>query len=193
MRTRNFVIATGPAIALEAGGRDAVAATMAAVSPANHRAPPRRANTKATKAGAFAVAMQNKGTACPNGTTSFRGTRPDRWAQRDLPGVPVQRDRRSGWRGRCGGAGRRGRGTGPMGPAGSGRRGRCHGPGRALDRRAAGPGRHLREKRARDGLSQPTARPAIPISLAAAETTSGAPSAGPQYGPGRQRPASYRA
>jgi hypothetical protein len=72
MRTRNFVIATGTAIALVAGGSTAVAATMAASSPVNSSGTISACyTTKATKAGAFAVALQNTGTACPNGTTAI--------------------------------------------------------------------------------------------------------------------------
>ena len=72
MRTRNFVIAAGTAIALVAGGSAAVAATMAASSPVNSSGTISACyNTKATKAGAFAVALQDTGTACPGGTTAI--------------------------------------------------------------------------------------------------------------------------
>jgi len=97
MRTRNFVIATGTAIALVAGGGAAVAATMAASSPINSSGTISACyNTKATKAGAFAVALQDTGTACPGGTTAIS------WNQ-------------TGPIGPAGPAG----GVGPTGPAGA--------------------------------------------------------------------------
>jgi hypothetical protein len=112
MRTRNFVIATGTAIVLTAGGGAALAATMAASSPVNSSGTISACyNTKATKAGAFAVALQDTGTACPRGTTAIS------WNQTGPMG-PAGPDGGIGPTGPAGPAGADGA-IGPAGPAGA--------------------------------------------------------------------------
>lgn len=74
MKTRNFVIATGMTIVLVAGGSAAVAATLAASSPINSSGTIFACyNAKATRAGAYAVALQNTGTARASGSDRSHG------------------------------------------------------------------------------------------------------------------------
>lgn len=121
MKTRNFVIATGMTIVLVAGGSAAVAATLAASSPINSSGTISACyNAKATRAGAYAVALQNTGTACPSGTTaiSWNQTGPAGPAGAAGPTGPAGLAGADGAVGPAGPAGADGA-AGPAGPAGA--------------------------------------------------------------------------